>query len=134
MAGVSATRPSDPRRRLGALGERLAREHLERAGYRVLERNFRCRHGELDIVAAGHGTLVFCEVKTRVAGRRGGPEQPLEGIGSDKRRRLRLLAREWLNSADRRGPRPPTLRFDAIGVTVGPSGRLVALDHLEGAF
>lgn len=127
-------RPSDPRRRLGALGERLAREHLERAGYHVLERNFRCRHGELDIVAAGHDTLVFCEVKSRVAGGHGGPEQPLAGIGHDKRRRLRRLAREWLNAPDRTGPRPSVVRFDAIGVTVDPSGRLVALDHVEGAF
>lgn len=112
----------------------MAREHLERAGYRVLERNFRCRHGELDIIAAGHDTLVFCEVKTRVAGGRRGPERPLDGIGPEKRRRLRRVAREWLNAPERTGPRPPALRFDAIGLTVDPSGRLLALDHMEAAF
>ncbi len=131
---MPTARQSDPRRRLGALGERLAREHMERAGYEVLERNFRCRHGELDIVAAGHDVLVFCEVKSRVVGGRRGPAEPLEGIGSDKRRRLRLLAREWLNAPERTGPRPSGLRFDAIGVTVDPSGRLLALEHVEGAF
>ena len=87
-----------------------------------------------DIVAAGRGVLVFCEVKSRVAGGRRGPAEPLEGIGFEKRRRLRLLAGEWLNAPERTGPRPPGVRFDAIGVTVDRSGRLLALDHVEGAF
>ena len=59
---------SDPRRALGALGERLAAEHLERAGYRIVERNYRTRYGELDIVASGERCLVFCEVKTSAPG------------------------------------------------------------------
>jgi putative endonuclease len=125
---------NDPRRRLGALGERLAREHLGRAGYAVVESNYRCRRGEIDVVAFGHGALVFCEVKTRVGHSRAGPANPLDGIGPGKRRRLRLLAREWL--CERKGTRPgaDTLRFDAIGVTVGPDGALLALEHVEGAF
>jgi putative endonuclease len=125
---------ADPRRGLGALGERLAGEHLERAGYEILERNFRCRAGELDIVAAADQALVFVEVKTRVAGGRSGPPGPLDAIGSGKRRRLRLLAAEWL--AVRRGPRPyrASLRFDAIGVTVNRAGGLLALEHVEDAF
>jgi putative endonuclease len=131
---MHAERLGDPRRRLGALGERLAGEHLERAGYELLERNFRCRYGELDIVAAGHGALVFCEVKSRLAGGRHGPVEPLEGIGAEKRRRLRRLAREWMSASERRGPRPPAVRFDAIGVTVDRAGRLLSLDHVEGAF
>jgi putative endonuclease len=124
----------DPRRRLGALGERLAREHLERAGYEVLERNYRTRRGEIDLVAFGRGALVFCEVKTRIAGSRSGPAGPLEAIGHAKQRRLRMLAREWLS--DPRGARPgaDALRFDAIGVTLDPHGRLVALEHVEAAF
>ena len=63
---MQPTTTSDPRRRLGDLGERLARDHLRRAGYEVLDTNFRTRQGELDIVAADFETLVFCEVKTRV--------------------------------------------------------------------
>ena len=124
----------DPRRSLGALGERLAREHLERAGYAVVERNYRSRRGEIDVIAFGHGALVFCEVKTRVSGSRAGPAAPLDGIGPGKQRRLRLLAREWLSA--RRGARPvaETLRFDAIGVTVDTTGALLSLEHLEGAF
>ena len=124
---------TDLRRDRGALGERLAVEHLERRGYRVVDRNFRTRHGELDIVAADRRALIFCEVKTRVAGGRSGPAGPLDAIGSDKRRRLRALAREWLTSTDDR-PWRPYLRFDAIGVTLSPRGELLALEHVEGAF
>lgn len=127
-------RPPDPRRRLGSLGERLAREHLERAGYEIVDRNYRCRLGELDIVAADRRALVFCEVKTRVAGGRTGPAGPLDAIGHAKRRRLRLLAREWLRTRSGDGPHPPSMRFDAIGVTVDAAGLMLALDHVEDAF
>ena len=125
---------ADPRRGLGAFGERLACEHLERAGYEILERNFRCPLGELDLVAASAHALVFCEVKTRVAGGRSGPALPLDAIGPGKRRRLRRLAAQWLEA--RRGERPyrETLRFDAIGVTVNHAGGLLALEHVEAAF
>ena len=126
--------PSDPRAGIGALGERLAAEHLERAGYVILARNWRCRHGELDIVAADREALVFCEVKARVAGGRNGPAQPLDAIGDRKRRRLRVLAREWLTHRAAGAPGPPALRFDAIGVTVNRAGGLLALEHVEDAF
>jgi putative endonuclease len=125
---------TDRRRDLGTLGERLAAEHLARSGYRVLDRNYRTARGELDLVATGGGSLVFCEVKTRVTGTRG-PPGPLDAIGFVKRRRLRRLAREWLTdpaSGDR--PYAPILRFDAIAVTLTPAGALLALEHLEGAF
>ena len=65
----------------------------------MLARNWRCRHGELDIVAADRRALVFCEVKTRVAGGRSGPAAALDAIGTSKRRRLRMLAREWLSAS-----------------------------------
>ena len=129
----------DPRRRVGALGERLAAAHLESAGYTVLERNFRTRYGELDLVAENGHSLVFCEVKTRVlrGPTRGppGPFGPFTAIGPEKRRRVRAMTREWM-AADRGLGRRPTseLRFDAIGVELAPDGRLVRLEHLEGAF
>jgi putative endonuclease len=124
---------TDLRRSRGALGERIAAEHLERRGYRIVARNYRTRYGELDLVAADARALVFCEVKTRVAGGRSGPATALEAIGPDKRRRLRALAREWLASSEDR-PHRSDVRFDAIGVTITPGGRLLALEHLEGAF
>lgn len=118
----------DPRRDLGELGERLACEHLERRGLRVIERNYRTRWGEVDVVAADSQTLVFCEVKTR----RGGGS-PWEALGERKRRQVRAIARRWLAERPDR-PRVPNLRFDAIGVTFDARGRLVGLEHLEGAF
>lgn len=131
---MNASPSGDPRRRLGALGERLAHEHLERAGYAVVERNYRTRRGEIDVIAFGRGALVFCEVKTRVGGERSGPIGPLDSIGHAKRRRLRLLAREWLSTRNATRPPADTIRFDAIGITLDFAGRLVTLEHLEGAF
>jgi putative endonuclease len=124
---------SDRRRERGALGERIAAEHLEHRGYRIVARNYRTRHGELDLVAADSRALVFCEVKTRVAGGTSGPSAPLDAIGPLKQRRLRALASAWLAETSER-PRLPDVRFDAIGITLAPSGRLLALEHLEGAF
>jgi putative endonuclease len=125
----------DPRRSLGERGERIAAEHLVRAGYTIVATNFRTRFGELDIVAANERFLVFCEVKTRIAGTRRGPAGPLDAIGPRKRAQVRAMAREWLASDSAAGrPRRPELRFDAIGVLVSRGGRLVALDHVEDAF
>src|SRR5256885_7029291 len=125
----------DSRRALGDLGERIASQHLERAGYTILATNFRTRFGELDLVAADERCLVFCEVKTRIAGTRRGPAGPLDAIGPRKRAQVRAMAREWLASgAATARPRRPELRFDAIGILMSRSGRLVSLDHLEDAF
>jgi putative endonuclease len=119
----------DPRRDLGQAGERLACEHLERLGLRIVERNYRTRWGELDVVAVGADTIVFCEVKTR----RAGPGRPFDALGPGKQGRVRRMAAEWLIERQDR-PRAAELRFDAIGVTMDAAGRLVRLDHLEGAF
>ncbi|MDP9135070.1 MAG: YraN family protein, partial [Actinomycetota bacterium] len=121
--------------RLGAHGEDLACAHLERAGYALIERNGRCgRVGELDVVAREGRCLVFCEVKTRIAGTTAGPAGPLDAIGPAKRRRIRRLAAEWLRTRPLEGPRAPWIRFDAIGVVVDRQGRLLSLDHVEDAF
>ena len=66
---------SDGRRRLGAFGERLAAAHLEAKGYRIRARNYRCREGEIDIVAQDGDTLVFVEVRTRRGDALGGPAE-----------------------------------------------------------
>ena len=113
----------------------MASQHLMRAGYKILATNFRTRYGELDLVAADSRCLVFCEVKTRIAGTRRGPAGPFDAIGPRKRAQVRAMAREWLiSSAASARPRPPELRFDAIGILLSRSGRLVSLDHLEDAF
>ena len=116
-------------------GERAAERHLASRGYRIVERNFRTRYGELDLVAADARCIVFCEVKTRVAGSHAGPPGPLDAVGPRKRRRLRRLAGEWLRDrppASR--PRRDRLRFDAVGVTVAPDGRVLELEHVVDAF
>jgi putative endonuclease len=125
----------DLRRRHGELGERIAEQHLEHRGFTVVARNFRTRYGELDLIAADDRSLVFCEVKTRIAGSRGGPDGPLDAIGPKKRLRLRRMALQWLAetpAAER--PHRHELRFDAVGIVLSPAGRLLALEHLEYAF
>jgi putative endonuclease len=125
----------DSRRALGERGERIAALHLTRAGYVIVRTNFRTRFGELDLIAADPRCLVFCEVKTRIAGTRRGPAGPLDAIGPRKRAQVRAMAREWLASAEAAArPRRPELRFDAIGILVSRSGQLVSLEHLEDAF
>lgn len=128
---------NDPRHHLGASGERLAGEHLERRGYRILERNFRTRWGELDIVAYDGETLVFCEVKSRRCRANGGGGDPspvpLEAVHPRKQQRVRKMASSWLRERPGR-PRARTLRFDAIGITFDAAGRLLELTHLEAAF
>ena len=122
----------DPRHHLGQLGERLAAEHLVRRGFQILERNYRTRWGELDIVAFDGHTLSFCEVKTRRLGR-DGTATPLEAIRPRKRLQVRRMAGSWMQ--ERRGRvYAPTIRCDAIGVSVDRNGRLVSIEHLEGAF
>jgi putative endonuclease len=120
---------NDLRHRLGRVGEQLAAEHLERRGFAIVARNHRTRWGEIDLIAADEQRIVFCEVKTRRAGAAG----PFDGLRETQQRRLRRLAVAWLQEQDAR-PRTPELRFDAIGITIDAHGRLVALEHLEGAF
>jgi len=112
---------------LGDHGERIAAAYLTDAGLRVLDRNWRCRDGELDIVARDGDALVFCEVKTR----RGiGFGHPVEAVTPVKQRRLRRLAQRWLASHDEHAPE---LRFDVVGVLIRPS-RPALVTHLRAAF
>jgi putative endonuclease len=132
-------RRGDGRRRLGALGEQIAAEHLRRLGFVIVERNVRTRHGEIDLIAVdGEGTLVFAEVKTRRASnaRRGlcPGQEPLAWLKPSQQARVRRLARAWLYEASTPRPRARTIRFDAIGVIVDGRDRLLRLDHLEGAW
>jgi putative endonuclease len=121
----------DPRHKLGQLGERLAAEHLGRRGFQIIERNYRTRWGELDLVAFDGRTLAFCEVKTRRAW--DAPVSPLEAIGRRKTVRLRNMARSWLSERTDR-PYADAIRFDAIAVTFDSAGRFVAIDHVENSF
>jgi putative endonuclease len=115
------------RRRLGIAGEDAVAQWYEAAGYELLDRNWRCRDGELDLIVRRGVTLVFCEVKTRASTRFGAP---VEAVTATKQRRLRTLAVRWLAEHD---TRRRTLRFDVASVTRGADGELV-VEVLEGAF
>src|SRR5690606_20952724 len=95
---------------VGAYGERLAARHLVEAGLVVLERNWRSRSGEIDIIARDGDVLVLCEVKTR---RGFGYGRPSEAVGRRKLARLRQLAGEWLAQSQ---VRPREVRFDVVEV------------------
>lgn len=99
------------RAELGALGERLAAEHLERQGYRILERNFRCRMGELDLIARRGNDLVFVEVKLRKDVSHG---EAREFVTASKQRKLLLTAEYYLSA--RPWAQDLQARFDVIEV------------------
>ena len=117
---------------LGRLGERLAAEHLIRRGFQILDQNYRTRWGELDIVAFDGRTLSFCEVKTRRLAA-GSALGPFDSIRRGKRSRVRRMAGSWM-SEHRNRAFAQSIRCDAIGVTFDREGRLVSIEHLEGAF
>ena len=100
----------------------------------VLERNYRTRRGEIDVIALGHGALVFCEVKTRLAGGRTGPAGPLDAIGDDEAPAPEDAGAGVAIGERLARARAETLRFDAIGITLSSAGALLALEHVEGAF
>jgi putative endonuclease len=121
------------RQRTGQRAEELVARRLIAAGWEILERNARTRHGELDIVARDGRVLVFVEVKAGREGAAFGPERPILAVDARKQRRVRRLATAWM--AERRGLPPyAEIRFDAVGVTFDRIGKVADYEHLEGAF
>ena len=110
------------RRELGAAGEALAAAWYEANGYIVLDRNWRVREGELDLVVRKQRTIVFCEVKTRTSAGFGHPQ---EAVTHAKRDRIRRLAAIWLQDAP---IRPRQIRFDVAAILDGQ------LELIEGCF
>lgn len=102
------------RNELGAHGEQVAVDHLRALGLSILQRNWRCRYGEIDVIAAqGDSTVIFVEVKTRTGDGFGGLA---EAVTPQKVRRIRRLAGIWLAGQDRRWAQ---VRIDVIGVRIG---------------
>jgi putative endonuclease len=123
----------DPRQRTGARAEELVARRLLAAGWEILERNARTRHGELDIVALDGRALVFVEVKAGRQGSAFGPERPVLAVDRRKQQRIRRLATAWM--AERRHVPPyRDIRFDAVGVSLDRAGRVVAVEHIVAAF
>jgi putative endonuclease len=124
----SSPKPALEPRALGRCGEDLAAGWYEAHGYEVLARNWRCRAGELDIVARRDRLVVFCEVKARTSE---GFGLPAEAVGPVKQGRLRRLAALWFaDQAGSRGGRRPggPVRFDVASVLAGQ------VEVIEGAF
>ena len=113
------------RRQLGRFGEAYAARHLVERGMVVLDRNWRCDAGEIDLVLRDGQVLVVCEVKTRSSNAYG---SPLEGVTAVKAGRLRRLAARWL--AEHR-VRPDEVRIDLVGVLAAP-GRPPLVEHVAG--
>lgn len=122
---------ADPRRRLGASGERLAAAYLEQRGYQMLDRNVRRREGEVDLIAVDRGgpepVLVFIEVKLRRPRPTG---SAIEALSRHKQQRLRDLAEVY--AAEHTGL-PADLRIDLVAIDLAADGTVASIEHVESA-
>lgn len=112
---------------LGALGEEIAATALAESGYRIVDRNWRCAQGEIDIVAIDGDETVFVEVKTRSSVAFG---HPLEAITAQKLARLRRLAAAWCEEHPGNHSR---IRIDAVAILASP-GANPQVEHLRRVF
>ncbi|HEX3897679.1 MAG TPA: YraN family protein [Mycobacteriales bacterium] len=111
---------------LGIDGENYAVRYLVGAGFRIVDRNWRCPEGEIDILAVDGNTFVIVEVKTRTTTAYG---EPHEAVTWRKVRKLRGLAARWL----RENPWPGPVRFDVVSIVM-PRNSLPELEHVRAAF
>ena len=118
---------TDPRRGLGLRGEALAVEELTRCGYTILNRNWRCQAGEIDVIAEHDGWLVFVEVRARRGQAYGTPE---ESITPHKAQRLVALAWAYVQT---RGLEDADWRIDVVALAMAPDGRVLRTNHIEHA-
>jgi putative endonuclease len=117
---------STSRQRLGQWGESVAVLHLEEKGFQIVERNWRCAQGEIDIVARDGEEIVFVEVKTRRGRQMGYPE---EGLTVKKAQRLIELAQLYLSERDL----DPDWRVDLVAVELDNTGKLTRCEHVVNA-
>jgi len=115
------------RKEIGAIGEKLAADYLKKRDYKIIERNFRCREGEIDIIAQKSDCLVFVEVRTKRNITFGTPE---ESVTLSKREKLISLADAYLQSCDKT---PISWRIDVVAVELGPNNKVSRLEHIENA-
>jgi putative endonuclease len=115
------------RRRLGDFGESVAVAHLKREGYTILERNWRCQTGEIDLVARWQEELVFVEVRTRRSTAYGSPE---ESLTKAKQQRLIALAYAYLEAHHLDGDDTVSWRIDVVAIAIDQNGRVARLNHI----
>jgi putative endonuclease len=114
------------RQKLGRAGEAMARRHLEKQGYRIIETNYRSRLGEIDLIAVHDDTLVFIEVKTRNSARYGSPRQ---AITAGKQKKISTVALGYLKSTRQTGEKA---RFDVV--LIDTSGARPDIETIQNAF
>jgi putative endonuclease len=115
------------RKALGEMGERWARQYLEQNGYRIRETNYRCREGEIDIVAQDEDYLVFIEVRTKTGAAFGSPE---ESVTTAKQEKLVSVAMSYLQAHD---DLPSEWRIDVVAIEVSLKGRVVRTELIRNA-
>ena len=115
------------RKAVGELGEKMAAEYLKKRGYHILETNFRCREGEIDIVAQDKDYLVFVEVRTRGGSGFGTPE---ESVTAAKKEKLVSLALAYLQT---HGKLPSLWRFDVVAIELDQAGQVSRIELIQNA-
>ncbi len=115
------------RRDTGALGEKLAKDFLKKRGYHILETNYRCPEGEIDIVAKHKDSLVFIEVRTKKSLEFGSPE---ESITRTKKERLRAVASRYQQTHDNL---PPLWRIDVVAIELDQKNKPLRIELIENA-
>lgn len=118
---------TDARKRLGAWGESVAAQHLEAKGYRIVERNWRCARGEIDLIVRAGQELAFVEVKTRRGRAMGSPE---EGLTDYKAQKLLDLAERYVYEKELGDV---AWRVDLVAVELDNTGKLMRCDHIPNA-
>ncbi|SDC85668.1 putative endonuclease [Paenibacillus sp. UNCCL117] len=116
------------RKQRGALGEAEAADYLRRQGLSIVHRNWRCRTGEIDLVAEEGGVLVFVEVRTRNLNEAFGT--PQESVHARKQRKILETAQVYIHMNGRHASQ---IRFDVISIRIAPDGKLAQLDHIRNA-
>lgn len=117
------------RKELGAVGEAAAEQRLKEQGFRLLARNWRCRTGEIDIIALDGEILVFVEVRTRSGRRAFGT--PLESVNVRKQRQIYETSQVYLHQERQHGRQ---VRYDVLAVQTDPTGALLHIEHIRNAF
>ncbi len=115
------------RQNTGDLGEKLARDFLKKKGYRIIETNFRCRRGEIDIIARHKDFLVFVEVRSKRNLEWGTPE---ESITAGKKRRVKTAAFQYLRELEKQ---PKQWRIDVVVLEIDEAGKAKRIEHIESA-
>lgn len=115
------------RKALGMWGEKIAGKYLQKNGYKIIETNFRCRQGEIDIIAIDREYLVFVEVRTRRGIEYGSPE---ESVTLAKKKKLISLAFAYLQNHSNL---PSSWRFDVIAIEADQAGKIIRLELIQNA-